>query len=265
MLKPFALARIKGLVAALALSFSGASWANCQLSVGWEPWEPYQFKKGDEVTGLDNDLVRAMADEAGCTLTFVQAPWKRQLEDIQRGKLDMTSAASHNAEREAFAYFSEPYRDETMVLLVRNGEAGKYEFSRFMDMVPAGFKLGVTRDYYYGEDFKEAMGKREFAILVSDVTADLQNFKKLEAGRIDGVLSDRFVSADIIRNNGLQGKFEVHPMLVTSSGVHLIFSKQSVNTEIVERFNKALAAIKANGTYDRILNKYLDSGAGSKE
>ena len=61
--------------------------ASCALSVGWEPWQPYQLKVGDKVTGLDNDLFSAIAAQAGCVVTFKERPWKRILEEVKLGEL----------------------------------------------------------------------------------------------------------------------------------------------------------------------------------
>ena len=39
----------------------------CKLSVGWDPWEPYQYADTDgEIRGLDIEILELLAADAGC-------------------------------------------------------------------------------------------------------------------------------------------------------------------------------------------------------
>lgn len=232
--------------------------AECTLKVGWEPWEPYSYRDADgQLTGLDIALVRAMAKQAKCDVSFVRMPWGRLLEELRHGNtVQVLSGASRTPEREAYAWFSVPYRDETMELFMRREDLDEYSFTTFEEMIGSGFHLGVTRNYYYGEEFAQAMNNPRFERLTQEVTTDVQNLWKLEAGRIDGFLADRFVAAHLIREHGPTGWIQAHPMYVNSSGIHLMFSKRSVEPGIVRRFDAALEELKESGGYDRILADY---------
>lgn len=234
--------------------------AECTLKVGWEPWVPYSYQDAEgRVTGLDIDLLRAMAHQAQCELSFVEVPWGRLLEELRHGKVvQMAKGASYTSERAAYAWFSDPYRTEVMELFMPREDIGKYAFTTFDDMIDAGFTLGVGRDHYYGEAFVQAMKNPDFERLTQEVTTDIQNIKKLEIGRIDGFLSDRYVAANLLRERGPTGWIQAHPMYVNSNGVHLMFSKRAVQPEIVARFNAALEGLKESGEYDRILSAYLN-------
>lgn len=234
--------------------------AECTLKVGWETWIPYSYEDAEgRVTGLDIDLLRAMAKQAGCELSFFEVPWGRLLEELRHGNLvQMAKGASYTSERASYAWFSDPYRTEVMELFMPREDLNQYTFTAFEDMIDAGFRLGVGRDHYYGEAFAQAMKNPSFQRLTQEVTTDIQNIKKLEIGRIDGFLSDRYVAAHLLRERGPTGWVQAHPMYVNSNGVHLMFSKQAVQPETVARFNAALEGLKESGEYDRILAAYLN-------
>lgn len=48
-----------------------------QLIMGWEPWEPYQYRnKNDKLTGLDIELITIISNAANCKVSFIsKAKW----------------------------------------------------------------------------------------------------------------------------------------------------------------------------------------------
>ena len=229
----------------------------CSLTMGWDPWEPYQYlTPDDEVRGLEIDLVSAMAKTAGCDLKFVQKNWMTLLNDIRRGGIDFLGGASKTETRETFAYFSDYYRQESFVLYVRAGEAEKFQGQDLATMMDGDFKLGVTDNYIYGEMVTDLQDKESLNEKFVAVPTTEANYFNLIEGRIDGFLDDPFVAAYTMKRKGIQDQIEAHPLRIHSGDVALMFSKKSVTPEIVESFNKALQTIKDNGEYKRILDKY---------
>lgn len=229
----------------------------CELKVIWEPWEPYQYEDQDKrLTGLDVELLNAVAQQAECKINYIQRPWARALREIASGVLDMAPGASINAERQEYANFSMPYREEVVVLVARKGESAGKPLTSLADMPGLKFRLGVTRDYYNGPDYEELMKNPAFASLVEEVSATEQNFHKLSNKRIDGFLVDPVVAKHQARQLGMTDKIEVHPLSISRDGIYFMFSKKSVPTELVERFNSALTAIKASGVHQNILERY---------
>ncbi len=243
---------------ALATLLSTQSQAACSLSSSWEPWEPYQYQDKETLTGLDVELVQAIFKQADCKISYKKRPWARALKEIESGATDFVSGASLNEERQQYANFSTPYRDETMVLMVRKGEVGKYSLEKLSDIVKADFKLGIVRDFFYGDEHQKSMEDEAYSKKVSIVNSDTANLKKLLAGRVDGILIDRYTGPFLAKQEGAGNKIELHPLKVSSSDIFLMFSKKSVPSETIEKVNTALEAIKQNGTYQAILNRYLE-------
>jgi polar amino acid transport system substrate-binding protein len=243
---------------ALTLTLSWQAQAECLLTSSWDPWEPYQYQIKDTLTGLDVELAQAILQQAGCKVTFKKRPWARALTEIEAGTIDFVTGASRNPERELYANFSEPYRDETMVLLVRKGEAGKFPLQTLNDLLLTEFRLGVVRDFYYGEEHKQLMLNETYRKKVSVVPSDAQNLKKLLTGRVDGILIDRYTGPFLARQEGGNTQIEQHPVKVSSSDIFLMFSKKSVDPAQIQKINAALATLRSNGGYQAILNRYLE-------
>ena len=245
----------------LLLLCAQSAWSDCSLSSSWEPWEPYQFELGNNVTGLDNDIVKAVFEKAGCAVKFVKRPWARTLIEVESGTVDLTPGASALEERKKYANFSDPYRDELMVLMVRKGESAKYPLTKLEDIKSIKFSLGIVRDYFYSEDFKTALLSPNFKARVSEVSDDDTNLKKLVAGRIDGLLIDKYAGPYLAKKQGFGDQVEIHPVKVDSNNngnnVHLMFSKKSVPVETIDKINAALQALRASGEYDKIINGYI--------
>ena len=191
-LKPFFFRSI--LIVLGLLLGTTSSWATCQLSVGWDPWPPYLFvdDKG-QLTGLDKEIATAIAKEAKCTLVFKKRPWKRQLRDVQNGEIDCVTGASKNPKREKYAYFSNAYRSEFVALFVRKGESGKYQIQSLADIPGKSFRLGLSRGYFYGEQYERLSKNQQFNEWIQLTKGDEQNYKKLIKNRIEG--SDEICNA----------------------------------------------------------------------
>ena len=229
----------------------------CTISSAWEPWEPYQYEQDGNITGLDNDLLAAIGEQMQCDINFVKRPWKRTLEEIKAGVTDVAPGASITAEREEYALFSAPYRQETMSLFMLKSSADKFNFSDFSEFQATDFKLGITRGYYYGEQMQAIIDNNTSKLMLRDATNDEQNIDKLFGNRVDGILLDPYVGTYLLKNQGKLEQVMIHPVPINSDGIYMMFSKKSTEPSTIDEFNKALESIKSSGEYEKIINKYL--------
>jgi polar amino acid transport system substrate-binding protein len=229
----------------------------CDLTMGWDPWEPYQYLTPDnQVRGLEIDLISSIAKQADCTITFVQNDWMRLLKGIRNGSVDMLGGASKTASREEFAHFSTPYRHESFVLYIRNEQKNEFAGKSLQQLLENKFKLGVTEDYIYGDEVSDFQDNPTLAPQIIGVPITEMNYFNLIQHQIDGFLEDPFVAAYTIKRKGLTEKVMATTIGYDSGDVSFMFSKKSVSTEIVDAFNRGLETIKASGEYDKILKKY---------
>lgn len=228
------------------------------LLMAWSPWDPYQYQNEEgRLTGLDIELVEAVFDHMSCPVRYEEMPWKRQLLHLKSGSVDLITGASFVEERTAYGHFSEPYREEQVVLFVNEEAAGHYPVSELSDLLQMDFTLGIALGYFYGDTFERLLKNPAFAARVVELPSEEHAFRMLALGRVDGVLADPFVAAHLVRQHQWQGVFR--PMAtVYQAPIHFLFSRQSVPGEWVSRFNRSLRTLQETGETDAIVKRYLD-------
>uniref|UniRef100_A0A486XVN1 Amino acid ABC transporter, periplasmic amino acid-binding protein n=1 Tax=Rheinheimera sp. BAL341 TaxID=1708203 RepID=A0A486XVN1_9GAMM len=228
----------------------------CSFTMGIDAWEPYQYMTvGNVVAGLDVELVQNIMTDMGCTLDVVQGSWLELLTLLREGEVDFVLGASKTAERESFAYFSEPYRQERFQLYVR-AEQVNLPYSDLRAFVGAGLKVGVVNEYFYGGEVAELYEDDMLRpMFVGAIISEL-NMARLLDEEIDGLLEDSFVGASILRRKGLDKHIQPHSISLGASDVYVMFSQGSVSAAQVEQFNAGLVKLRDSGRYNQIVDKY---------
>ena len=233
-----------------------AKVADCNLTMGMDAWEPYQYMSvGNTVSGLDVELVQAVTAGMGCSLDVVQGSWVELLTLLKDGDVDFVLGASKTEEREQFAYFSEPYRQERFQLYVRKEQAALPSDS-LKAFVEAGHKVGIVNEYYYGDEMAalyadDTLREQFVGAIISEL-----NMARLLDEEIDGLLEDSFVGASILRRKGLDKYIQPHSISLGASDVYVMFSQDSVSEAQVEQFNAGLVKLRDSGRYNQIVDKY---------
>jgi polar amino acid transport system substrate-binding protein len=235
------------------------------LKSGWYPWDPYQYVLVNHdvkrLTGLDVKLIRAVFAEMGYDIAYEEVSWKQHQLDVRNGVRDIAAGAFKNPERAEYAYFSAPYRKETDVLYVRNGEASRYSFKDARELIrrlqEQPLRLGVINGFYYGPDIMRFVNDAANKARIVAVTDDVANFENLVSRRIDAFIVDRLVGATLAWRYGWQHEVEEISPPVYAEDIYVLFSKKTTTPDLVEGFNRSLDQLKRNGQYARIIREYL--------
>ncbi len=239
----------------LAFAIPIASAEECSLTAGFEEWRPYQFTDPEgRASGMDVDVLRAVAERAGCRLKFVHAQPKRLTHDLKNGDIDI-SYAYFTEEATEIGHFAQAFRFDTKALYVREGLDGRVR--DLESFLRAGYRLGNVRGVYYGEDIIRLMADPAFDGQVEPTVTSKQNLKKLLAGRLDGAIINPPFVVDFMRTHNLAGDVE-NRSLIRQVPLHMAFSKVSVKEETVRAFDRAIEALKQDGTIDGIIAKYSE-------
>lgn len=231
----------------------------CSIQMGWDPWEPYQYKDVDgNLRGLDVELVQLIAGTAGCDVNYVEGRWVTLLRQLQEGDVDMLTGASRTPSRESFAWFTEPYRQETFQLFVRREDIDKHSATDLAGLLEGDFRLGITEQFSYGDAVERLQEMPRFADKFVGATIGELNYARLLDLEIDGFLGDPIVVTRAFRLRNMGDQIVPHPIEIHRGNVDLMFSKLSVTEETVARFDEALRTIKADGRHQAVLDKYLN-------
>ncbi len=240
------------------LSFNSHSNTDCQLTIGWEPWRPYQYLDVNEkLIGLDVELISSTIKHMGCNIKYVETPWKRLLISVKEGSIDLVAGASITEKRMLWGYFSKPYRKDEIKLFILKDNLKRYPYDSLTELLKStSFSIGITRGTYLGEEVEVLLNNPKTLSAFNFVTDETQNAKKLLNKRIDGFLADKVAGSQY--SGALDGlvRAATHPMHIYSSSIHLLFSRQSTSQKLVDKFNRSLSILQKNGVHDKILSRY---------
>ena len=216
----------------------------------YAPFES-QNEKG-EIVGFDIDVVRAVAQKAGIEVKFVNTPWEGIFNALKQGDRDLlVSSITITDERRQSMDFSEPYFDAHQLIAVR----GDSKVTRFQDLEPlrVGVQTGTTGD----ETISKLQGKNSPNIKRFESTP--LALKELESGGIDAVVADNGVVINYVANNAASRFRMVNDAAFVPEQYGIAVRKG--DAALLAKVNQGLAAIRADGTYDRIHAKYLGLAA----
>ena len=230
---------------------------DCQLSLGFDVWEPYQYADvSGNVVGLDIEVISAVVKEMGCEVNYIQDTWVKSLEELRKGKVDMLLGASKTEAREEYALFSNAYRMEEFSLYVRNGDEKHNAYQTIEDFIDNHSRIGIVEGYYYGPSVSIMLdGTATSKFFMTSIIGEL-NLARLLDQDIDGYLEDSFIGASILRRKGLSEYIVAHGLTIKTGDIYVMFSKESVSGDQVDEFNAALAKVKASEKYSDIMQRY---------
>lgn len=217
------------------------------VTAAQDPWPPFIHTDGQ--SGLSVELVQAALATQGYQLKMSIMPWSRALKEANNGNIDLLIATWQTAERRSFLYFSDPYAHNRITFISRADAPFEYTNLKSLD----NKSVGIIRHYGYDDAFNQATNFQRYPAI--DLVA---NLKKLSRHRIDVTLDDEIAARALMKAEGFdastfhfsQTPLSQNPLYVTS-GIANPKGKR-----LIEAFNRGLRAIKDNGTYDAIMNKY---------
>jgi polar amino acid transport system substrate-binding protein len=224
------------------------------LTVGTDPtYAPFEFQneKGD-IVGFDMDVTTAAAKKAGLEVKFVSTPWEGAFNALAQGDRDvLASAITITDERKQTMDFSEPYFEASQLIAV----AESSKVAKLADLKKS--KIGVQTSTTGEEVVVKLLGKTSPNIKRFESTP--LALAELAAGGVDAVVADNGVVIHYLANNPTAKFKSVNDASFAPEFYGLAFKKG--NTELLTQFNKGLADIKADGSYQKIYEQYFKSAA----
>ena len=83
-------------------------------------FEPWEYKEGNDIVGIDADISKAICDKLGYELKIEDMSFETILASVNSGKADFGAAGmTVTPEREESVDFTDTYADATQVVIVR--------------------------------------------------------------------------------------------------------------------------------------------------
>ena len=208
---------------------------------------PFEFTdESGAFVGIDVDLLDAIAKDQGFEYELQSLGFDAALVAVQSGQADGAIAGmSITDERKETFDFSDAYYDADVTMAVAAGSS----IASYDDL--KGKKVAV----------KTATNGSDYAKSIADQYGfDIVEFKDSPTMYQDVITGNTvacFEDYPVMAYNIKQGAGMEMPEGTTAAGSSYGFAVQKgQNAELLEMFNKGLADIKANGTYQEIVDKY---------
>lgn len=208
---------------------------------------PYEYYDGDKLVGIDVDVANAIAEKLGMKLEVVDIAFDSIVSGVQAGKYDMGMAGmTVNEERLEKVNFSDSYATGIQVVIVKEGGKVKSLDDMAADGVVIGTQSGTTGFLFASEDFGDEKVKG-FAKTTDAVEA-------LKNGQVDCVMLDNEPAKALVAANPDAG-LSILDTAYANEDYAIAINKQ--NTDLLNQINAALAELKADGTLQGIIDKYI--------
>ena len=208
------------------------------------PYAPFEFNDragGEQLTGFDVELVRALAAQLMLSAEFKTTPFDAIIPSLAAGNCDMVaSATTITEERKKKVAFTQPYFDADQVLLIRAADHERYRLLSGLKGKTIGVQSGTTGETY-------AKANKPAGATVKDFPGADDLFNALASGDIDAVLQDFPVNK--YRALKAPEKFAVTETFKT--GEQYGFAVAKDNPGLVAALDAALANMRRSGDYDK--------------
>ena len=202
---------------------------------------------GTGLEGIDIEVAGAIAEKLGLELQIDDMGFDAALEAAQNGKSDMVMAGvTITEDRLQVLDFTDSYATGVQVVIVKEGSDVTMDN---LGEKMIGTQMGTT-GFLYASDTPENGGYGEEHVIGYDNGAIA--VQALVNGQIDAVIID---------DKPAQAYVEANPGLTTLPGEWVVedyaIGVAKGNTALLEAINAAMAELKADGTFQAIVDKYI--------
>ncbi len=238
------------LVTMLLLAVIGSIFAS-PIKIVTSPWPPYEYNDNGQLKGTDVDIIREAFSRMGIPAKIEMYPWSRCLKMVQNGEAEAIFTLSKNEKREKFLIYPKEVINYSENVFFYNKKK-PFSFDGTMESLK-GRLIGTTRNYNYRADFmKSDLFKRD------DADSDMAGIRKIANARDDLFICDKLVGSSLAKKEGILSKISYIKKPLSKRKMFLAFRKNNPkNIELVKKFEKAIQSMKKDGTYQKILDKYL--------
>lgn len=249
--------RLAALLIAAALAATPAATADGHgdtLRIGTEgAYPPFNYlTESGELTGFDVEIAQALCDEMQMRCEFVTQDWDGIIPALKAGKFDaIVASMSITEERRQVVDFTDKYYNTPPALAAPKD-------SDLAGVTPAdlaGKIIGAQGSTTHGNYAEAKFPDSEIRLYPTPDEYKLD----LDSGRLDAVIDDIIVLSDWIDSEAgacckVVAALPADPA-INGEGVGIALRQGE--DELRQKLNAAILAIRANGKYAEINNKYF--------
>ncbi len=213
-------------------------------------FKPFEYtNEKNEFVGIDVDIIAAIAEDQGFEYELNSLGWDAAVAAVQSGQADaIIAGATIKQERiDSGWIFTDGYYNATQTFVVAKG-------SDIKDFEGLKGKNVAVKNGTAGADFAESL-KDKYGFTVTVFEDSPTMYQDVVLGNSAACVEDTPIMQVSIKEGDLD--LEIPEGMESEGAPYGMAIMDEKNQELVDSFNEGLANIKANGTYDEILDTYL--------
>lgn len=222
-----------------------------KILIGTAHFPPYSIYENGVLTGLEVEIARASLERMGYQVQFQNFPYGRLPVSFTNRLVDGTLVTMKNFKGHKVFYTDIVLKEyqTVAVSLDRVNFAG----TNFTDFKGKSIIAHQRASIFYGDEYRKAVNHKTSQYSES-ANQNLQ-INALYLGRVDVIVLAHQIFLYLKQRSKLNTnqKTRVHKMFGGKRGFHNAFWDENVRND----FNKGLAMIKKDGTYQSILDRFL--------
>lgn len=245
--------RVVHLASACVLMLAGIGAAQAEtLKIATEgAYPPFNYVDSDnKLHGFDVDIANALCERMQVQCTLVAQDWEGIIPALMAKKYDAVVASMINTEerRKKIAFTNHYYKTPLSVAVAKDSKItdAQTDFKGYT----VGAQSSSTQAIYAEDVYGKAGAEVKLYPTLDEANADLA------AGRLDGVIADKFPLMEWLNKSGKDCCKFIGDVKGTTADASIAVRKD--DDALRERLNKALDEIVADGTYQKISSRYFD-------
>lgn len=209
-------------------------------------FEPFEYREnGTEITGFDVELAQKVAEKLGKELVIEDMAFDSLILALNSDKIDFIAAGmTVTEEKKTQVDFSDSYFTSNQVIIVKadNNDINTVEDLKGKNV---GVQLGTTGDIAVSSNGD---------ITVTQFPTGTAAVLDLKNGQVDAVVIDSEPAKKMT-----EGQSDLKIVEAPFVQEEYAMAVKKGDSELLNAINETLAEVKADGTYDAIYNKYIQS------
>lgn len=209
-------------------------------------YPPYEyFDKNGVYKGFNVDIMRAISIEMGLDIELIPMPWQKAIEALEKGEVDAVQGMTKSSERGKNFSFTKKLVTNSQVIFVKSDTNYIFELKDL-----SGIKVSIQKG-----DISEELIKTIPNVEI--ITSENQEMAidSLITGKVDAFVGNYLTGIYYLQRKNLSGQIKTvgEPMFTTDYCSAVL--KEDYETLVI--LNNGIDKIKANGTYEKIYNKWF--------
>jgi len=230
--------------------FATVGTAADTLRVGMSAdYPPLVFQRDGNIIGIEADNARAVGEIIGRRIAFTNMPFEKLIPALLAGEIDVImSGFSVTAERSRQVLFTDAYMTVGQMAILHKDKIARFAqpWAIYQPGVRVGVEPGTTGAAFAERELKEA----EISFYEDSAAA----FAALRADRIDLYVHDAPTSWQLATSRDNSDLISLYSPMTEEM---LAWAVRPADSALAGELNRALSIMKANGTLQYILNRWI--------